>query len=57
MKQRQNLGIVFFTEESAMTEPAWQGAGTEPGLKIWRIVVGTLHSVLKQIKCRQVRWS
>lgn len=32
-----------------MTEPAWQGAGTEPGLKIWRIVVGTLHSVLKQI--------
>lgn len=40
-----------------MTEPAWQGAGTEPGLKIWRIVVGTLHSVLKQIKCRQVRWS
>lgn len=39
-KQRQNLGMVFFTEESAMTEPAWQGAGTEPGLKIWRIVVG-----------------
>lgn len=25
-------------KESAMTEPAWEGAGTEPGLKIWRIV-------------------
>lgn len=23
---------------SAMGEPAWQGAGTQPGLKIWRIV-------------------
>ena len=22
-----------------MTEPAWEGAGTEVGLKIWRIVV------------------
>nr|XP_022299451.1 gelsolin-like protein 2 [Crassostrea virginica]XP_022299452.1 gelsolin-like protein 2 [Crassostrea virginica]XP_022299453.1 gelsolin-like protein 2 [Crassostrea virginica]XP_022299454.1 gelsolin-like protein 2 [Crassostrea virginica]XP_022299455.1 gelsolin-like protein 2 [Crassostrea virginica] len=25
-------------KESAMTEPAWEGAGTEVGLKIWRIV-------------------
>ncbi|XP_046363482.2 gelsolin-like protein 2 [Haliotis rufescens] len=24
-------------KESAETEPAWQGAGQEPGLKIWRI--------------------
>lgn len=24
-------------KESAATEPAWQGAGTGPGLKIWRI--------------------
>ena len=27
------------TEEAAETEPAWQGAGQEEGLKIWRIVV------------------
>lgn len=25
-------------KESAMTEPAWEGAGTEVGVKIWRIV-------------------
>ena len=34
------LFVIFcVTEESAMTEPAWEGAGTEVGLKIWRIVV------------------
>ena len=29
------------TEESAEQEPAWQGAGQEPGLKIWRIEVSS----------------
>ena len=28
-----------FAEESAMGEPAWEGAGKELGLQIWRIVV------------------
>jgi len=28
------------TEESAESEPAWQGAGESVGLQIWRIVVG-----------------
>ena len=32
-------GQHIFTEESAEAEPAWEGAGQEPGLKIWRIVV------------------
>lgn len=29
------------SEESAMGEPAWEGAGQEVGTKIWRIVVSS----------------
>ena len=32
----------MFTEESAQSEPAWQGQGEDVGLKIWRVVVRTL---------------
>ena len=32
----------MFTEESALSEPAWQGQGEDVGLKIWRVVVRTL---------------
>ena len=31
--------FVFFSEESAMGEPAWSGAGESVSLKIWRVVV------------------
>ena len=32
----------MLSEESADTEPAWEGAGTLPSLKIWRIEVTCL---------------
>jgi hypothetical protein len=31
--------FIVFSEDSAMTEPAWSGAGESVSLKIWRIVV------------------
>ncbi len=33
------LLFLSLSEEAAETEPAWEGAGQEEGLKIWRIVV------------------
>lgn len=42
--------FVFFSEESAMGEPAWSGAGESVGLKIWRIVVRLYISISKEQK-------
>jgi len=36
------MSVIVSTEEAAETEPAWQGAGEQVGLQIWRIVVRTL---------------
>ena len=33
------LIILLYIEDSASSEPAWQGAGQQIGLQIWRIVV------------------
>jgi len=39
------------TEEAAEKEPAWQGAGQEVGLQIWRIVVSEYtHTFTKPTK-------
>lgn len=42
--------FVFFSEESAMGEPAWSGAGESVSLKIWRIVVRLYISISKEQK-------
>ena len=41
-----------FPEESAESEPAWEGAGQEVGLKVWRIDVSTSLSFTP---CRHLR--
>ena len=43
---RNSLGFFFFLEESAQTEAAWQNAGKEVGLQIWRIEVSDFFSIV-----------
>jgi len=37
------------TESAAETEPAWENAGTEVGLQIWRIVVSVHQFNFKEL--------
>ena len=43
-------------EESAMGEPAWQGAGQEEGLKIWRIVVCSYFNSYSMLSVDSLFW-
>lgn len=49
MLSRAICNAFFSAEESAESEPAWQGAGQEVGLKIWRIVVSFGYRVAMRI--------